>query len=108
MQAGRVGKATEIVAEMFSDPEYTTDYTLRPTLSWRADASYFDLIKNGYVDALCDERRQHSRRPHRSDWRHHYIGKVDADDEELYEKGINRAYDIYFEGKVFEDLEKSV
>jgi deoxyhypusine synthase len=39
---------------------------------------------------------------------HHYIGRVDADDAELFEKGINRAFDIYFEGKVFEELEKYI
>jgi deoxyhypusine synthase len=109
MQAGRVGKATEIVAEMFSDHEYTTWVTLSgPLCHGGLRVIFSDLIKNGYVDAVVTNGANMVGDLIEAIGAHHYIGKVDADDEELFAKGINRAYDIYFEGKVFEDLEKHV
>lgn len=109
MQAGRVGKATEIVAEMFSDPEYTTWITLSgPLCHGGLRAVFSDLIKNGYIDAVVTNGANIVGDLIEAIGAHHYIGKVDSDDEELFKKGINRAYDIYFEGKVFEDLENHV
>ena len=109
MQAGRVGKAVDIVAEMFSDPDYTTFITLSgPLCHGGLRVVFSDLIKNGYVDAVVTNGANMVGDLIEAMGAHHYIGKVDADDEELFEKGINRAYDIYFEGKVFEDLEKYV
>jgi len=35
----------------------------------------------------------------------HYIGQINIDDNELYKKGINRAYDIYFKNETFIKLE---
>jgi deoxyhypusine synthase len=66
------------------------------------------LVKNGYVDAVVTNGANMVGDLIEAMGAHHYIGKVDADDDELYEKGINRAYDIYFEGSVFEELEKYV
>jgi deoxyhypusine synthase len=109
MQAGRVGKAVDIVAEMFSNPEYTTFLTISgPLCHGGLRVIFSDLVKNGYVDAVVTNGANMVGDLIEAMGAHHYIGKVDADDKELYEKGINRAYDIYFEGRVFEDLEKYV
>ena len=109
MQAGRVGKAVDIVAEMFSNPMYTTFLTLSgPLCHGGLRVVFSDLIKDGYVDAVVTNGANMVGDLIEAMGAHHYIGKVDADDVELYEKGINRAYDVYFEGKVFEDLEKYV
>ena len=109
MQAGRIGKAVEITAEMFSKPEYTTFITLSGPLTHGGLRLVFsDLIRDGYVDAVVTNGANIVGDLIEAMGEHHYIGKVDANDEELYKKGINRAYDIYFEGKVFEHLEKFV
>jgi deoxyhypusine synthase len=109
MQAGRIGKAVEITAEIFSNPEYTTFITLSGPLTHGGLRLIFsDLVRKGYVDAVVTNGANMVGDLIEAMGEHHYIGEVDADDEELYEKGINRAYDIYFEGKVFEKLEKFV
>jgi deoxyhypusine synthase len=109
MQAGRVGKAVDIVAEMFSNTEYTTFLTISgPLCHGGLRIIFSDLVKNGYVDAIVTNGANMVGDLIEAMGAHHYIGKADADDDELYEKGINRAFDIYFKGSVFEDLEKYV
>jgi len=109
MQAGRIGKAVDIITEMFSNPEYTTFLTLSGPLTHGGLRVVFsDLIKNGYVDAVVTNGANMVGDLIEAMGAHHYIGRVDADDTELFEKGINRAFDIYFEGKVFEELEKYI
>jgi len=109
MQAGRIGKAVDIITEMFSNPEYTTFLTLSGPLTHGGLRVVFsDLIKNGYVDAVVTNGANMVGDLIEAMGAHHYIGRVDADDAELFERGINRAFDIYFEGKVFEELEKYI
>lgn len=104
--AGRVGRAVDIVAEMFSDPDYTTFITLSgPLVHGGLRLIFTDLVREGYVDAIVTNGANMVGDLIEAMGEHHYIGRVDVDDEELLEKGINRAYDIYFEGKVFSDLE---
>ena len=51
--AGRVGNAVEIVAEMFSDPDYTTFITLSgPLVPSGMRLIFRDLIRDDYVDAV--------------------------------------------------------
>ena len=107
MQAGRIGRAAEITAEMFSNPDYTTFLTLSGPLTHGGLRLVFsDLIRKGYVDAIVTNGANMVGDLIEAMGEHHYIGKVDANDEELWEKGINRAYDIYFNGSSFEHLEK--
>jgi deoxyhypusine synthase len=104
--AGRVGRAVDIVAEMFSNPEYTTFITLSgPLVHGGLRLIFTDLVREGYVDAVVTNGANIVGDLIEAMGEHHYIGRVDVDDEELLEKGINRAYDIYFEEKVFSDLE---
>jgi len=104
--AGRVGRAVDIVAEMFSDPEYTTFLTLSgPLVHGGLRLIFTDLVREGYVDVVVTNGANVVGDLIEAMGEHHYIGRVDVDDEELLKKGINRAYDIYFEGKVFSDLE---
>ena len=104
--AGRIGKAVDIVSEMFSNPDYTVFITLSGPLTHGGLRLVFsDLIKEGYVNAVVSNGANIVGDLIESMGEHHYIGKSDADDKELWNEGINRAYDIYFEGKVFEKLE---
>ena len=83
--AGRVGRAVEIVAEMFSNPDYTTFITLAGP-----------LVPSGM------------RRIFTAMGKIHMVGDVNVDDAELHERGINRAYDIFIENDTWISLEKFI
>jgi deoxyhypusine synthase len=107
--AGRVGKAVEIVAEMFSDPGYTTFITLSgPLVPSGMRLIFRDLIRDGYVDAVVTNGANMVHDIVEAMGRHHLVGEVDVDDRELYERGINRAYDIFIESDTWVALEEYV
>jgi deoxyhypusine synthase len=109
MQGGRVGKAVDIVADMFSDPDYTTFITLSgPLVPGGLRVIIRDLIKGGYVDAVMTNGANMVHDLVEAMGRSHFIGTVNVDDEELYEQGYNRAYDIFIENDTFVDIESYV
>jgi len=104
--AGRVGRAVEIVAEMFSDPDYTTFISLSgPLVPAGMRLIFTDLIRGGYVNAVVTNGANVVHDLVEAMGGRHMVGKVEADDAELWKEGINRAYDIYIDSKVFIDLE---
>jgi len=107
--AGRVGRAVEIVAEMFSDPDYTTFITLSgPLVAGGMRLIITDLIRGGYVDAVVTNGGNVVHDLVEAMGGSHMVGQVEADDAKLWREGINRAYDIYMESHVFADLEKYI
>ena len=109
MQGGRVGRAVDIVAEMFSDTDYTTFITLSgPLVPGGMRVILRDLIKNGHVNAIMTNGANMIHDLVEAMGRTHYQGSVFVDDEELYEEGYNRAYDIYIENDTFVDIEDYV
>jgi len=109
MQGGRVGKAAEIVAEMFRDPSYTVFITLSgPLVPGGMRVILRDLIRDGYVDAIMTNGANMVHDIVESMGRTHYIGTTNVDDEKLYEEGYNRAYDIFIENDTFVDIESYV
>ncbi len=107
--AGRVGKAVEIVAEMFSDPDYTTFITLSgPLVPSGMRLIFRDLIRDGYVDAVVTNGANMVHDIVEAMGRHHLVGEVDVDDAELLKRGINRAYDIFIESDTWVALEEYV
>lgn len=106
MQGGRVGRAVDILAEMFSDPSYTVFITLSgPLVPGGMRVILRDLIKEGYVDAIMTNGANMVHDIVESMGRTHYIGTTNIDDEKLYEEGYNRAYDIFIENETFVDIE---
>ena len=104
--AGRVGRAVEIVAEMFSDPDYTTFITLSgPLVPSGMRLVFTDLIREGYVDVVVTNGANVVHDLVEAMGERHMIGSVDTDDSKLWEEGISRAYDIFIQSKVFSDLE---
>ena len=104
--AGRVGKAVEIVAEMFSDPDYTTFITLSgPLVPSGMRLIFRDLIRDGYVDAVVTNGANMVHDIVEAMGRSHMVGEVDVDDAELRERGINRVYDIFIESDTWVALE---
>ena len=107
--AGRVGRAVDIVSEMFSDPDYTTFLAISgPLVPSGMRLIFTDLILNGYVDAVVTNGANIVHDLVEAIGESHMIGEVEADDAKLRKQGISRAYDIYIESHVFEDLEKYV
>ncbi len=107
--AGRVGKAVEIVAEMFSDPDYTTFITLSgPLVPSGMRLIFRDLIRDSYVDVVVTNGANMVHDIVEAMGRHHLVGEVDVDDAELHERGINRAYDIFIESDTWVALEEYV
>lgn len=107
--AGRVGRAVEIVAEMFSDPDYTTFITLSgPLVPSGMRLIFRDLIRDGYVDAVVSNGANLVHDIVEAMGRGHMVGDVDVDDRVLLEKGINRAYDIFIESDTWIALEEYI
>ena len=107
--AGRVGKAVEIVAEMFSAPDYTTFITLSgPLVPSGMRLIFRDLIRDGYVDAVVSNGANLVHDIVEAMGRTHMVGDVDVDDHVLLEKGINRAYDIFIESDTWITLEEYI
>lgn len=106
MQGGRVGRAVDIVADMFSDPEYTIFITLSgPLVPGGMRVIIRDLIKDGYIDAVMTNGANMVHDLVEAMGRNHYIGTTNVDNEKLYSRGYNRAYDIFIENDTFVDIE---
>ncbi len=107
--AGRVGRAVEIVAEMFSDPDYTTFMTLSgPLVPGGLRLVFTDLIRGGYVNAVVTNGANIVHDILEAMGKSHLVGDLLHDDAELFDEGINRAYDIFIEGDAFSELEDYV
>jgi len=106
MGAGRVGRAVDIVAEMFSDPDYTVFITLSgPLVPGGLRLVFHDLIRDGYVNAVVTNGANMVHDIVGAMGRGHLVGTVKVDDQQLYEEGYNRAYDIFIESQAFVDIE---
>jgi deoxyhypusine synthase len=107
--AGRVGKAVDIIAEMFSNPEYTTFLTIAgPLVPSGLREIFSDLIKLGLIDGIITNGANIIHDLIEAMDKKHYIGSKDVDDEELHDKGINRVYDIFVKSEVFLELEEYI
>jgi len=104
--AGRVGRAVDIVAEMFSDPDYTVFLAISgPLVPGGLRLVFRDLIRDGYVDAVMTNGANMVHDIVEAMGRAHLVGTVNVDDERLFKEGYNRAYDIFIESQTFVDIE---
>jgi deoxyhypusine synthase len=109
MQGGRVGRAVDIMAEMFSDHNYTVFLSLSgPLIPGGLRVIIRDLIRDGFVDAVVTNGANMVHDIIEAMGRNHYIGMTNVNDEELYQQGFNRAYDIFIENAAFTDIERYV
>jgi deoxyhypusine synthase len=94
--AGNIGKATEIVAEMFSDKDYTVFLTLAgPLVPGGLRKVIRDLIENDYVHVVVTTGANMVHDMVESLGHRHWIGTFLAEDEELKTKDIGRIGDYY-------------
>jgi len=105
--AGRIGKAAELAAEMFSDPEYTVFLTMAgPLVPGGLREIVSDLVDEGYVDVVVTTGANLVHDMVEALGYKHMIGTFLAEDERLKAENIGRIGDIYIELKAFTDLEK--
>ncbi len=104
--AGKIGKATEIVTEMFTDRDFTVFLTLAgPVVPGGMKHIIRDLIERGYVNVVVTTGSNMVHDMVEALGHHHWIGTFLAEDQELKNKEIGRIGDIYIEQKAFKKLE---
>ncbi len=105
--AGRMGKAAELIAEMFSDPDYTVFLSIAGAMvpaGLRNIISY--LVDQEFVNAIVSTGANMVHDMVEALGFDHYIGSFMAEDEKLRRKGFGRIGDIYVSQKAFQNLEK--
>jgi deoxyhypusine synthase len=105
--AGRIGKAAEIVTEMFSDPDCMVFLTLAGALVPAGLRRVIcDLIKLEHVNVLITTGANMVHDMVEALGYQHGIGTFAAEDKELKAQNIGRIGDIYIKQEAFEALEK--
>ncbi len=104
---GRIGKAAELTAEMFSDPEYTAFLTMAGALvPGGLREIVCDLVDEGYVDVAITTGANMVHDMVKALGYKHRIGTFLAEDKRLKAENIGRIGDIYIKQNKFKDLEK--
>lgn len=105
--AGKVGKAAELVAEMFSDSDCTVFLTLAgPLVPGGLRKIISDLIDRGYVDVVVTTGANMVHDIVEALGHKHSQGTFLAEDKRLKSENIGRIGDIYIEQEAFKHLEK--
>jgi len=107
--AGRVGLATRILTEMFSDEKCTVFLSLAgPLVPGGLRQIIGELVDRGCIDAIITTGANIVHDVIEALGYRHYIGSFSADDSELHKRGIGRIGDVYVELKAYEAVEKLV
>jgi len=105
--AGKIGKAAELAAEMFGNPDYTVFLTMAgPLVPGGLRGIIRDLIDEGYVNVVVTTGANMVHDMVEALGYKHLVGTFLAEDEKLRARDIGRIGDIYIEQKAFRDLEK--
>jgi deoxyhypusine synthase len=105
--AGKVGKATELITEMFSDPRYTVFLSVAGAMVPAGLRKIItDLISKEFVNILVSTGANLVHDLVEAIGLRHYVGSFTAHDEKLKRKGIGRIGDIYVSQEAFNRLEK--
>lgn len=105
--AGRIGKAAEIVTEMFSNPDYTVFLTLAGALVPAGLRKVIcDLVKHEHVNVLVTTGANMVHDMVEALGYRHGVGTFAAEDKKLKAQNIGRIGDIYIQQEAFEALEK--
>jgi len=105
--AGKIGEATQLVSEMFADPDYTVFLTLAgPIVPAGFRRVIRDLIENECVNILVSTGANMVHDMVEALGYRHLVGTFKAEDKRLRKENIGRIGDIYIEQKAFQSLEK--
>ncbi len=107
--AGRIGQATTILTEMFSDEECTVFLSLAgPLVAGGLRRIIAELVDRGYVDAIVTTGANIVHDIIEALGYRHFVGSLYASDSQLRKDGIGRIGDVYVRLQAFEALEKLV
>jgi len=105
--AGKIGKAAELIKEMFYAPEYTVFLTIAGALVPGGLRNVFaQLIREGYVNVVVTTGANMVHDMVEALGHRHLVGTFQAEDEQLRREEIGRIGDVYIEQKAFKHLEK--
>ncbi|MGQ9461236.1 MAG: deoxyhypusine synthase [Candidatus Bathyarchaeaceae archaeon] len=105
--AGKIANATELVSEMFGDPDYTVFLTMAgPLVPGGLRRIISDLINEEYVNVVVTTGANMVHDMVEALGHKHLVGTFLAEDTNLKARNIGRIGDIYIEQKAFKDLEK--
>jgi len=105
--AGRIGEASELITEMFRDPDYTVFLTLAgPLVPAGLRHAISSLIEGEYVNAVVTTGANMVHDMVEALGFRHMVGTFAAEDERLRAQNIGRIGDIYIEQEAFQRLEK--
>jgi deoxyhypusine synthase len=105
--AGKIGEASELVTEMFRNPDYTVFLTLSGALVPAGFRRIIrDLIENEYVDVVVTTGANMVHDMVETLGYKHMVGSFQAEDRRLRKENIGRIGDIYIDQKAFQALEK--
>jgi len=107
-QATQLGRAAEVMGEVFSDRECVTFLSFTANLvASGLRGAIAETIRRGLVDVVVttggavDHDFMKSFEPY-------FLGSFDADDRELHERGINRLGNVFIPTGRYELLEKKI
>ncbi len=104
--AGKIGKAAQLAAEMFTDPEYTVFLTIAgPLVPAGLRSVIADLIDREYVNVIVTTGANMVHDMVEALGYRHLQGTLVAEDKKLKAENIGRIADIYVEQEVFKHLE---
>ena len=107
--AGRVAKAARIVAEMFSDREYTVFLSVAgPLVPAGLRGVVSDLVGRELIHALVTTGANITHDIMLSFGMPILIGSHKADDRKLLERGLSRIYDMYVRRSDIEEFERRI
>jgi deoxyhypusine synthase len=105
--AGKIGEASKLVAEMFSDKDYTVFLTLAGALVPAGLRCVIrDLIEKECVQVLVSTGANMVHDMVESLGYRHMVGTFSAEDKKLKKQNIGRIGDIFIEQEAFQALEK--
>jgi len=105
--AGKIGKAAELAAEMFSDQDFTVFLTMAgPLVPGGLRKIICDLLDEEYVNVVVTTGANMVHDMVEALGYKHLVGTFQAEDKRLKAKDIGRIGDIYIEQKAFRGLEK--
>ncbi|MBN1644872.1 deoxyhypusine synthase [Candidatus Woesearchaeota archaeon] len=106
MGAGRIAKASDVLAEMIQDKDCRVFFGLAGAMVPGGMKNIIlDMIKNDFIDVLVTTGANLTHDLIEALGHNHFQGSPDADDKELNKKQIDRIYDSFMPNKVYEDME---
>jgi deoxyhypusine synthase len=107
--AGRLGRATQIVRRMFSDPDcYTILSMSGPMIPGGLRHIVCHLVENGFIDAIVTSGANIVHDLVEAYGGAHYRVPAGKDDYALREAGMGRIADIFVKEEDFEKFEKGI